>query len=174
MKAEVLNGFAREHAIVSIFELGCGDGNQLSLAEYPQYVGIDIAPAAIAKCKALYESDLTKRFFVLGEESIPPSELGLSLDVIYHLVEDEEYESHLGDLFDNAIRYVALYTSDSEEMELTNPPPSHIRHRPVASDVESRFPSWTLLRRIPNRYAYKPGDPETSFANFSIYRRGTA
>ncbi len=36
-KAEVINKFVREHKIKSVIEFGCGDGNQLKLANYPSY-----------------------------------------------------------------------------------------------------------------------------------------
>jgi hypothetical protein len=34
-KAVFLNEFVRAHEIGSVIEFGCGDGNQLSLADYP-------------------------------------------------------------------------------------------------------------------------------------------
>src|ERR1700689_4886366 len=43
-KASVLNQFVAENRIASVVEFGCGDGNQVSLAEYPRYVGIDVSP----------------------------------------------------------------------------------------------------------------------------------
>ncbi len=35
-KAEIVNDFVRENGIMSIVEYGCGDGNQLKSAAYPQ------------------------------------------------------------------------------------------------------------------------------------------
>ncbi|HVZ33768.1 MAG TPA: class I SAM-dependent methyltransferase, partial [Polyangiaceae bacterium] len=49
-KAEILNGFVRQHRIESVLELGCGDGNQLALAEYPRYLGLDVSKTAIDLC----------------------------------------------------------------------------------------------------------------------------
>src|SRR5579864_6395854 len=46
-KAEILNGFVARHGIQSVIEFGCGDGNQLSLASYPSYVGLDVSRTAI-------------------------------------------------------------------------------------------------------------------------------
>src|SRR3989339_1402077 len=42
-KADVLNDFVRQAGIASIIEFGCGDGNQLRLAAYPSYVGLDVS-----------------------------------------------------------------------------------------------------------------------------------
>jgi len=50
-KAEVLNDFVERNGVRSIIEYGCGDGNQLSLAHYPQYIGIDVSPTAIDNCR---------------------------------------------------------------------------------------------------------------------------
>ena len=38
-KARVMNDFVRENGIRSVIELGCGDGMQLALADYPRYLG---------------------------------------------------------------------------------------------------------------------------------------
>src|SRR5690625_7083258 len=43
-KADTLNRFVSEHGIRTVTEFGCGDGNQLLLAQYPQYLGIDVSP----------------------------------------------------------------------------------------------------------------------------------
>lgn len=37
-KAEVLNSFVRRDNVLSVIEFGCGDGNQLSLASYPDCI----------------------------------------------------------------------------------------------------------------------------------------
>ena len=63
-KAEFLNTFVRRHDIKVVIEFGCGDGNQLALAEYPRYIGLDVSRAAIALCKRRFADDLAKSFFV--------------------------------------------------------------------------------------------------------------
>lgn len=47
-KADFLNALIRDNAIATAtaIEFGCGDGNQLALLDIPDYVGLDIAPAA--------------------------------------------------------------------------------------------------------------------------------
>lgn len=49
-KAEVLNDFVAKNSIQSVMEFGCGDGNQLKLAVYPKYIGLDVSPKAIKRC----------------------------------------------------------------------------------------------------------------------------
>src|ERR1700709_2154006 len=53
-KAEVLNDFVKQHQVRTVMEFGSGDGAQLALAEYPHYIGLDVSPAAIARCEKLY------------------------------------------------------------------------------------------------------------------------
>lgn len=42
-KAEVSNEFVTQNAVGIVLEFGVGDGAQLSLAKYPQYVGVDVS-----------------------------------------------------------------------------------------------------------------------------------
>ena len=43
-------------------EFGCGDGNQLKLAQYPSYSGIDISETALTICRKSFANDTTKKF----------------------------------------------------------------------------------------------------------------
>ncbi len=68
-KAEVLNQFVRENQVTSVIEFGCGDGHQLAIGEYPQYIGLDVSATAAAMCRDQFESDKTKSFFVYDSAS---------------------------------------------------------------------------------------------------------
>ena len=70
-KAEVIQRLLAEHSVASVAELGCGDGRQLALIEYPDYTGLDVAPAAVELCRARFGDDPRKRF-VLYEPRAPP------------------------------------------------------------------------------------------------------
>ncbi|MBV8915998.1 MAG: class I SAM-dependent methyltransferase [Acetobacteraceae bacterium] len=168
-KAEVLNGFVAEHGITRVLEFGCGDGAQLSLATYENYVGVDVAPSAVALCRARFGDGPTKCFYVAGE--LPAeidAELTLSLDVIYHLVEDEVYERYLQELFARSRRFVCLYSSNEDRIAREK----HVRHRHIEAWIGRNAPGWTLLRHVPNRYPHDPADPgNTSFADFFFYER---
>ena len=63
-KAEIINDFVRKRQISSIIEFGCGDGMQLSLADYPTYIGLDVSKTAIHICDNYFSSDKTKSFFL--------------------------------------------------------------------------------------------------------------
>ncbi len=50
-KAEIINNFVADYEIHTVIEWGCGDGNQLSLAQYPQYIGFDVSLKSVKMCK---------------------------------------------------------------------------------------------------------------------------
>ncbi len=167
-KAEILNGFVREHSVDSIIEFGCGDSNQLRLARYPRYLGLDVSLHAISLCKSVFAGDSSKRFQLLKEYKGETAQLGLSLDVIYHLVEDEIFSSHMQQLFDSAERFVIIYSSNME----STTDDSHVRHRHFSKWVDEHRRDWTLMRHIPNRHPLRDGSAEGSVADFFVYQRG--
>ncbi|NIQ00794.1 MAG: hypothetical protein GWM98_10685, partial [Nitrospinaceae bacterium] len=63
-KAEVLNRFVEQHRVESVIEFGCGDGGQLALLRFPRYIGLDVAPTAIARCRERFRADSSKSFFL--------------------------------------------------------------------------------------------------------------
>lgn len=173
-KAEVLNSFVASNEIGSVIEFGCGDGNQLQFAQYPHYTGFDISPTCIAKCRQLFAGDPTKSFLELSEYNGQTAELCLSLDVIYHLIEDDVFDDYMRRLFRSATRFVVIYSSNATET--IAPPAPHVKHRKFSDWVDRNAPEWQLEEFIPNRYpltaaALKRGDDETSFADFYIYRK---
>ena len=163
----MLNAFVARHGVRSAIELGCGDGNQLGLLRLAEYTGVDVSATALAACRARYADDPTKRFVDPAGAAGLRAELALSLDVIYHLVEDEVYDAYLGSLFGAATRFVAIYSSDDEATEAV--PGSHVRHRRFGDAVAERFGGWVPLERVPNRYPFR-GDHRTgSFSDFHFY-----
>ena len=169
-KAEFLNAFVRENGIRSVIEFGCGDGHQLSLAEYPRYVGLDVSPTAIGLCKAMFAEDSAKSFFLydgscfVDRAGIFSADLAISLDVIYHLVEDATFETYMGHLFAASDRFVVVYSTDSEAADGA----SHVRHRRFTAWVDENYPQWRLAEVVqgPNT---GPGR-----ADFFVYERITA
>lgn len=174
-KADTLNRFVRAHGVRDVIEFGCGDGQQLELAKYPRYIGLDVAKTSVAMCRARFANDATKAFRLYPSTEIVPgrgafvADLSLSLDVIYHLVEDAVFGQHMSDVFAASRRWVILYTSDSDRIRGATEP--HCRHRPVARYVEQAFPDWGLSQRIPNANPLA-GDPERgSSSDFYVYQR---
>jgi SAM-dependent methyltransferase len=166
-KAQVLNDFVREHAVQSVIEFGCGDGNQLTLAQYPRYLGLDVSAAAVDLCAARFRDDATKSFLwydprrTLRLSSFVGSDLAMSLDVIYHLLEDDVYQAYLRDLFSVARRFVIIYSSDRDEQA----PARHVRHHKFTDDVARDFPQFVLRQHLPNPHS------ERTFADFYVFER---
>jgi hypothetical protein len=168
-KAEIVNKFVHELSICSIIEFGCGDGNQLKLADYPSYIGFDISPDVVSRCRKDFRRDSTKSFRLVEDYRHEKADLTLSLDVIYHLVEDEVFEKYMEMLFDAAERFVVIYSSDTEGNGGDAP---HVRPRKFTRWINAKRPEWCLVRYIPNRYPFQGDVKHGSFADFFIYARG--
>ncbi len=169
-KAEIVNGYVARHGVGSVMEFGCGDGNQLALADYPAYVGFDVSPRAVELCRERFRGDASKRFMLMDEYAGQRAELTLSLDVVYHLVEDAVFESYMQTLFDAAERFVIVYSSNAEIREEGQA--AHVRHRHFTPWVESNRPDWRLVEHVPNRFPpAAPGSPG-SLADFYVFEKG--
>lgn len=167
-KADVLNGFAADKGVRSVIEFGSGDGNQLTLARYPDYTGVDVSETAINACRDLFSGDPTKTFMTLANYDGRKAELSLSLDVIYHLVEDETFNNYMETLFAASARFVIVYSSNKDEQ----PVERHVRHRKFTTWVSEKRPDFRLADHIPNPFAFNPKDPEnTSFADFYVFEK---
>lgn len=177
-KAEVLNEFVARHGLGSVVEFGCGDGRQLALATYPRYLGLDVSPTVLRRTMDRFAGDPTKSFLCYDATCFSDpagfvrADAALSLDVIYHLVEDDVYHHHLGQVFGAARRFAVLFTSDLDTLTAVERLSPHVRHRPVTRDVAALFPRWRLAERIPHRYPYRGPGTATSFAEFLIYAPG--
>ena len=173
-KASVLNTFIREHSLKSVIEFGCGDGNQLSLASYPLYIGLDVSRTIVKKCIAKFNSDNTKSFFLYDQECFADlshtflCDVALSLDVLYHLIEDNVYETYIKNLFSSSKQFVIIYAVN----ENIPRPSSHEHYRKFTSDVERLVFGWELFEVVENEF--KPSASaklDVSNANFYIYRK---
>ena len=169
-KAETLNAFVRDNAIESVIEFGCGDGRQLSLACYPRYLGHDVSLAAVKACRARFREDPNKTFLCYDPADAPGianflrADLTISLDVVYHLVEDRIYDRYLFDLFGASRRFVIVYSSN--KAEATRVP--HVRHREFTADVKRRFNDFRLVRTIENP------QPKDNLCSFFVFERSNA
>ena len=166
-KAEVLNGFVKEHNISSVIEYGCGDGNQLTIADYPAYIGFDVSPKAIALCEEAFRTDPSKSFHLMDEYNGETAQLTISLDVIYHVVEDEIFEAYMRRLLDSSQRFVIIYSSNTDANVVETAP--HVKHRKFTAWVAAHYPLWRLKTHIPNKYPFNGNASEGSFADFFIY-----
>jgi SAM-dependent methyltransferase len=148
-KADVVNGWVESLGVGSVVDLGCGDGNQLSLARYPRYLGLDVSATAIQRCAERFASDPTKSFLAYDPAAFQDSagwlraDLALSMEVLFHLVERDVFEAYLVLLFGAAERYVVVCARDAE---LRGGP--HERYRPFTPWVAEQAPEWELVERV--------------------------
>lgn len=173
-KAEFLNRFVEENQLKNIVELGCGDGKQLLLANYPNYDGFDISFEAIQACLKMFGGDKTKRFELLAKKNELEGkrgqwDLALSLDVLYHLIDQIEFEQYLRTLFSLSEKYVIIYAPDQEP---SFPTALHVRYRKFSEVITQRFPEWKLIHRIPNKYSSQTTGA-VSNSEFFIYRKSS-
>ena len=91
----------------------------------------------------------------------------MSLDVIYHLVENDVFHEYMTTLFDSAVKWVIVYSSnfdgDDEAMA------EHVRHRKFTDWVDENRPGWSLSNIVKNKFPFT-GDYRTgSHADFYFY-----
>lgn len=174
-KADFLNRFVEDHGLTKIIELGCGDGNQLSLAKYPNYFGYDVSETAVSRCHRLFGNDNTKTFSTM----LPQNEtfdLSLSLDVIFHLIEDDVFDQYMNNLFSLSARFTIIYSSNLSQSAFdarfgdrckTAP---HVKHRCFTDWVSINRKEWHLIETKENPFVFDPLQPEnTSFSEFYIF-----
>jgi SAM-dependent methyltransferase len=166
-KAEILNNFVNENNIETVIEFGCGDGNQLLFLKYPKYTGYDVSKTAVALCRNKFRGDNSKQFYLLDEYHNEKAELSLSLDVIFHLIEDKVFDNYMSLLFICSERYVIIYSSNKVEYS----PAKHVKHRKFTDWIEQNKREWQLIKKIPNRYPGNGNDGSSSFCDFYIFEK---
>jgi len=87
----------------------------------------------------------------------------LSLDVIYHLVEDDVFAAYIRTLFSAAEQYVIIYSSDKDHDPKDKF--TYVRHRKFTRWILENISDWELIEHLPNPL------PSKSFADFYIYRK---
>lgn len=168
-KGEILNEFVKSNNIRSIIELGCGDGNQLKYFNFPKYIGVDISPDAIKLCKSQFGDDETKSFILDNEIVNQKAELAISLDVLYHLIEEDIYDMYLTKIFNLAEKYVILYAFNSDSNDNYGP---HVKPRKFTDWIEQNRPDYKLINHIANKFPFEKGKEDTtSFADFYFFQK---
>lgn len=135
---------------------------------HPKYIGFDVSETAIISCKKRFRNDKTKTFFLLNEYADRhTAELVLSLDVIYHLIEENVFEEHINRLFQASVNFVIIYACDFDGK--TN---YHVKSRNFTKYIKEKIVGWGLIEHMPNKYPYNKLNPDnTSSADFYIYSK---
>ena len=169
-KASVLNDFVKKYNIKKVIEWGSGDCNQLSLENFKFYIGYDVSQTAINICKAKFINDKNKIFIYINEsfKNDKKADLSISLDVIYHLLEEDVFNLYMQNLFNSSNKYVCIYSSN---IDMQWAP--HVRHRKFTDWIDKYISNiWKIKKYIPNKYPFDPTKSDsTSFADFYIYEK---
>jgi SAM-dependent methyltransferase len=168
-KAKILNAFMAAEKVQSVIEFGCGDGHQLSLTRYPRYLGLDVSAAAIATCRTLFAGDSSKEFRTMESYNGGEADTVLSLDVIYHLIEDDIFEKYMATVFESARKWVIIYSSNynGPDENLAE----HVRHRKFTTWVRTNRPDWYCVNVIKNEFPFVGDFQSGSHADFYFFSR---
>ena len=168
-KAICINEFVNTNNIVSIIDYGVGDGNQLTMINTQNkiYIGIDVSPTIINKCKKMFETDNTKSFLLDSEINNNKADLVLSCDVIYHLIEQNVYEHYMKNLFEMSNKYVIIYAKNEDINHA-----QHVKFRKFTNYINKHYQNWKLIGHIPNKYpqlSLGKNNENTSPSDFYIF-----
>ncbi len=174
-KAEVINGLVAEKGIKSVIEFGSGDGNQAAMFDVPGYTGVDVVPQVVEAARKRFVDRPGWSFRTTTEDAAiaDAHDLSMSLDVIYHLVEDEVYEPYMRRLCDAGRRFVLIYATDRDRPR----PEAHVRDRRYSDWIAAQAPE--LVEEKVWEHPYKADDAvlnarDRTTAFFRLYRREVA
>lgn len=157
-KAAYVRNLLERERVDSIIDWGVGDGTVLKMTDTRiPYLGIDVSRTIIGRMKIAFASQPEKRFLLADNYTGQQADLAMSLDVIFHQVNDRDYEVHLHRLFGSARRLVLIHSSNHDGGR-TAP---HVRWRRWTPDVMAWHPQWHLEDA--------PDDPKQ--IGFYLYRR---
>ncbi len=166
-KAEIINNFTKNHNIEDVIEFGCGDGNQLKKFNFKTYTGFDVSETVLNKCRLKFKDKYSFNFQNAKDYKGQTADLALSLDVIYHLIEDNIFNEYMENLFKAAKKYVIIYSSNKDEKHCI-----HVKHRKFTDWIETNQKEWILKEVIKNKYPYSNNNENnTSFADFYIFEK---
>jgi|TARA_B110000908_G_C10250047_1_gene451410 hypothetical protein len=139
LKSNYINQIIKKYNIKTINDYGHGDGNQLSLINgFETYYGYDVSETIRNLCISKFK-DRKKYTFIDEPSKFIKCDLSMSLDVIYHIVEEDIYYSYLKTLF-NIGNYVLIYGVDSDKSNM-----SHYKARKFTQYVTNTFPNFELI-----------------------------
>ena len=170
-KSSIINNFVKLNNISTVIEWGSGDCNQLKYANYKNYIGYDVSQAAVNICKKKFYNDSTKTFYFLDDNFInnKKADLSLSLDVIFHLIEDKTFDLYMKNLFNSSNKYIIIYSSNIDSKYRKSG--KYVKHRKFTDWIDKYMSEkWKLKKYIPNKYpTYSKFNGSKTYSNFYIY-----
>ncbi|MDC1486517.1 hypothetical protein N8134_03160, partial [Flavobacteriales bacterium] len=144
----------------------------LAMFSIPTYHGLDVSQTVVDQARIAFDADKTKSFQLVKEFNRKQKsfELSMSLDVIYHLIEDVVFTSYMHNLFDSSEKFVIIYASNKTDENYVQG--FHVKHRAFSDWVKQNRPEFQQIDMIPNPFPQYSNDPnETSCADFYFYQK---
>jgi hypothetical protein len=163
-KKDFINQFIIENNIKSLLEYGCGDCNQLSMIKCDDIIGVDVSKTVINICQNLLPNST---FIDLTVQEFPKikSDLLLSLDVIYHLIEDNIYEEYIKNIVNYGSDHLIIYSSNFENDSIYA---KHVKPRNFTKN-EKLLKKYDLKKIIENKYKSED-HTKGSFSDWYIFK----
>lgn len=138
-KAGYVNNVIDTYNIKSINDLGHGDGNQLTYFKGDfKYYGYDISTVINDRLREQYKGN-DKYTFVRSLDEMEKCDLALSLDVLYHIIDPEQWVYYLDKLFSLG-KYVLIYAVDLDKHVTT-----YFKARPFTGYIKENFKNYELI-----------------------------
>lgn len=168
-KSSIINNFLETHEVKSVIEFGCGDGNQLQDIHYLNYIGFDVSHTTIEHCQTKFQNDAGKQFFHVSAFKNQTADLAVSLDVIYHLVEDDVYMEYMSSLVASAQEYIIIFSSNTDKQKRFSR--QHVKHR-IFTMFFNEHPSWELIETIKTPSSVSDvSESNAHVADFYIFKK---
>lgn len=167
-KASVVNRLIAGNGLRSGFELGSGDGNFASSLNLEKYVGYDISESAVR---------LANEKFVNPEFKTSTRQPGfwrkfditMSIDVIYHIVEERDFTEHMTKLFSSSTKFVVIYSYPAPPSREI---PKHIKFNDFVKWAKRHATDWQLHEHLPNKFPFDVNNQKTtSESEFFIFKK---
>lgn len=147
-KTNYVNDFIAKNNIKTVIDYGCGAGNfTIGLTGFEHYIGYDISQSCIDFCINRFKNRDNLTFTTDTALLSSDYELGLSIDVLFHQVNDNDYIEHLMMLFRH--KYVIIYSHDTDENKIQN---EHVLFRKISKTIAEMFPNYRLTKAV---YGYE-------------------
>jgi len=143
-KAKMLNKIFKTYEITKVADFGCGDGLLASKLKITKYYGIEINSEIVDNLKNKFlgknEFEFSTKFESQWRNKIDAS---ISVDVIFHLIEEDVYQKYMNELFFADAKYVVIRAYNHKSQGTGRN--SHILHREFLNTIKKYFPNYNLV-----------------------------
>ena len=140
-KADFVNDFIDQNNIETLIDFGCGDGEFCSLLDIKNYIGLDVSKTIVNECKKKFITDTSKRFLLYKDKASLKADLAISLDVIFHLLENRVFNEYMHKLFHSSNKYIIIYSSNVNQKTTS----FHVKHRKFTDWINHNKKEWELI-----------------------------